>query len=422
LIVSTICEMPASKIKTIFKDIFYHNRESLSGFSKESKFILVGILFSAIGNGMVLPYLFIYLHQERGISALQTGLLAAAGGVISLAATPIMGTLIDHWGAKRTLFVGLGISFFGFLYLAQIHNFTQGLIAILIENTGAVAMWPAQSALAVQHLKEEVREKFFATQFAFLNLGIGTGGIISSIIVNLHRVSTFQWLYRFDAFTFIIYFFVVFRIPAKIFKVQTKENSKGGWREVLQDHKFIKFWIIAILAVFFGYSQLEIGFTSFATLMSKVSPAQIAIAFAINTAIITLLQVPFLNWIKKLKGNTATSLATLFWALAWVALALSVPMKNFAVLGVILCQIIFAFGEMVWSPIAPGIVNKLAPAHLRGRYNSMMGATWQVGAIMGPLFVGVFLNYHLEWLWVSLLASGLLLLTLFLQKIKIDRG
>ena len=185
-----------------------------------------GIAPSAIGNGLVLPYLFIYLHEERKISSLLTGVLAAFGGVIALIATPLMGTLIDHWGTKKTLFLGLVVNFFGFIYLAQVRNFWQALIAIFIEAVGGIAMWPAQSALALQHVDEKHREKFFATQFASLNLGIGIGGVISSLIVNLHRTSSFQWLYRLDATTFIIYLIVVLPVGAKLLKKESDSSEK----------------------------------------------------------------------------------------------------------------------------------------------------------------------------------------------------
>ena len=266
-----------------------------------------------------------------------------------------------------------------------------------------------------------MREKFFAAQFAGLNLGLGIGGLISSLIINLRNVHTFQWLYRLDATTFLIYFIVSIPIPALIYRSEKNQENvqRKGWAEVLADKKFIKFWIIAIFAIFLGYSQLELGFTSFSTKVAKVTPPQIAISFAFNTILITILQVPFLTLVKKLKNRTAVSFATLFWALAWVSLAIAVPLKNYAVFGVILCQIVFAFGEMIWSPITPAIVNRLAPEHLRGRYNSLMGSTWQIGAIAGPLVVGIFLNAHLEWLWISTLIAGLLILSGVILKSKI---
>ena len=404
-----------------FLHIIDENRNSLSGFSHNSKRLLLGILISAIGNGLILPYLFVYLNVMRGISPLLTGVLAACGGGISLLAAPFMGYLIDHLGPKKILLFGLILSFIGFLFLAQASNFISALIAILIEAIGAVAMWPAQSALAVQHLAEEMREKFFAAQFAGLNLGLGIGGLISSLIINLRNVHTFQWLYRLDATTFLIYFIVSIPIPALIYRSEKNQENvqRKGWAEVLADKKFIKFWIIAIFAIFLGYSQLELGFTSFSTKVAKVTPPQIAISFAFNTILITILQVPFLTLVKKLKNRTAVSFATLFWALAWVSLAIAVPLKNYAVFGVILCQIVFAFGEMIWSPITPAIVNRLAPEHLRGRYNSLMGSTWQIGAIAGPLVVGIFLNAHLEWLWISTLIAGLLILSGVILKSKI---
>ena len=141
-----------AKVTSRIAGIVNTNKSVFSGFSKEARKVLLGITISATGNGLVLPYLFIYLHQERKINALLTGVCAASGGAISLLCAPIVGSLIDHWGAKKVLYVGMILNTIGFSFLAFIHNFQTALIAIIIEAIGGVALWPAQTAMAVQHL------------------------------------------------------------------------------------------------------------------------------------------------------------------------------------------------------------------------------------------------------------------------------
>ena len=43
----------------------------------------VGGLVNAFGNGMVIPFMFIYLHNVRGIALGVTGLIVAAHAVVS---------------------------------------------------------------------------------------------------------------------------------------------------------------------------------------------------------------------------------------------------------------------------------------------------------------------------------------------------
>ncbi len=98
-----------------------------------------------------------------------------------------------------------------------------------------------------------------------------------------------------------------------------------------------------------------------------------------------------------------------FWAAAWVILSVAGFAKGFAVPAIILCQLVFSFGEMVWSPVMPAIANQLAPDHLRGRYNSATSNAWQIGMIMGPAVAGAFLGAGLWVLWLFFLVIGLMI-------------
>jgi len=55
--------------------------------------LLSGSFFNALGNGVVFPFLLIYLHNVRGISLGMSGLVLAATSVAGLAAGPLSGTL-----------------------------------------------------------------------------------------------------------------------------------------------------------------------------------------------------------------------------------------------------------------------------------------------------------------------------------------
>ena len=53
----------------------------------------VGGLVNAFGNGVVLPFLFIYLHNVRGIALGPIGLIVATNAVVSVVAGPVFGVL-----------------------------------------------------------------------------------------------------------------------------------------------------------------------------------------------------------------------------------------------------------------------------------------------------------------------------------------
>src|SRR5688572_31915077 len=69
----------------------------------EARRILAGTFFSAIGRGLTLPFLFIYLNDVRGLSGTTVGLVVGWIGVVSLCLSPLGGTLIDRFGARRVV-------------------------------------------------------------------------------------------------------------------------------------------------------------------------------------------------------------------------------------------------------------------------------------------------------------------------------
>ena len=373
--------------------------------------MMLGLTLSALGNGLVLPFAFVYLHSIRNISTAVAGLIFSYAGLMSLAVAPLAGSLIDKWGPRPILIVSLIISAIGYSSLSLIRNVSQAFLVITICSIGQSGMWPSQSAISTELTPDHLRERIYGAQFALLNLGLGLGGMFSSLIVNLKDPSTFEKLYIGDGASYLVYLGVVLTL-GKVgtrSKAQREHNAKleGSWADVLRDKTFVKFWFVSLFALFLSYSQIEVGFTSFATTVADVQPSKLAWAYAVNTAVIALFQLAVIKRLEKMPRATGIAVAATFWAIAWIVLSVAGFAKGLAVPAIILCQLIFAFGEMVWSPVMPAIANQLAPDHLRGRYNSATSNAWQIGMIMGPACAGAFLGAGLWALWMIFLVLGL---------------
>src|SRR5436190_23057870 len=63
----------------------------------------IGGLTNSFGNGIVLPFLIIYLHNVRGISLGLAGLAAAVNSAAAFASGFVAGSLADRIGARRVL-------------------------------------------------------------------------------------------------------------------------------------------------------------------------------------------------------------------------------------------------------------------------------------------------------------------------------
>src|SRR5436305_12366210 len=74
---------------------------------REVWLVQAGGVVNSLGNGIVFPFIVIYLHNVRGISFAAAGLALSAGAVAALAAGFSAGTVVDRAGGRNTRLPGL---------------------------------------------------------------------------------------------------------------------------------------------------------------------------------------------------------------------------------------------------------------------------------------------------------------------------
>ena len=70
-----------------------------SALPRVTRLFLAGNAVAMTGNGLVIAFTLIYLHQARGIALPVVGLLLAAGAAAGLLAVTVSGVLLDRLGA-----------------------------------------------------------------------------------------------------------------------------------------------------------------------------------------------------------------------------------------------------------------------------------------------------------------------------------
>jgi MFS family permease len=166
--------------------------------------------------------------------------------------------------------------------------------------------------------------------------------------------------------------------------------------------------VLTFLGTFVGYGQIEAGLPAFARTVSEVSTRVIGFGFAVNTAVIVLLQFVVLRQISGRRRTRVLVVMTVLWAVSWLVLGLTglVPGTAAAAFGVLAFNGLFALGETLLQPTIPAITNDLAPDHLRGRYNAVSAGAFQAGTILGPVVAGFMLNHGWSWGFIAMIVAG----------------
>ena len=107
----------------------------------------VGGVANSFGNGVVLPFLVIYLHDVRGFSLGTAGLVVAALSAAQLVAGVGAGPIIDRFGARRTLATGLVLQAVGYGLLPLVRSPWHAFALAVVAGAGSAGFWPSQSTL-----------------------------------------------------------------------------------------------------------------------------------------------------------------------------------------------------------------------------------------------------------------------------------
>lgn len=387
----------------------------------EARRILVGTLLSSVGRGLTLPFLFIYLTDVRGLSDARAGLVIGWYGAVTLALSPVGGTLIDRFGARRVVLPCLFIEAVGVGSLALVDSTASAFTATSVIAVGSSAIWAGQATILASLTGEGERQRVFGLQFALLNLGIGVGGLTSGAIVDTARPVTFQAIYVIDALTYLAPAVILLTMPGVGRRLGEPAAAgdprpSSGYLTVLRDRPFRRLVVFGLVLTTCGYAQIEVGFTAYSVRIAQVTPRVVAWALAANTVMIVLSQ---LLVIRRLQGRSrSAALATVgtVFATAWLVLGaggfVGAGSALVAALCVVACAAIFGFGETMLSPVMPALTNALATDELRGRYNAMSSMIFGISGVIGPVTAGPLIGAGGGMIWVALVIGGCLVASL----------
>ena len=376
----------------------------------QSRKIIFGICLNAIGGGMTLSLLLVYLHDMRGFTNTFGGLLLAYGSLVSIIASSPMGALVDRIGPKKVIIGGLLLNSAAAFSLSQVQTHFQAVIVMTGLDIAGQAIWPSQSVILTRLTPERDRSKIFGFNFMLLNLGLGVGGLLSSLIIQRGDLLSFQIMYWVDAGTFLLYLLIVLTLHGEhVNKYIPKENEPktGSYRDLFEIKPLMFLGIAGIILFTFGYGTIQAGIPVFATQFLGLSPKWLGIIFGVNTLSIVIFQPLVMRVIDKYSKYAALIAVGLVWALSWVFVGIAPYLPLFASgIALSLSQFIFAVGEMIQAPTIPTLANELAPEHIRGRANSWMSLQWSVSGVLGPAITGLMLGADLATAWIITMFFG----------------
>ncbi|MFE9500357.1 MFS transporter [Streptomyces collinus] len=350
-------------------------------------------------------HLTLVCHRPHLPAALLT--LRAAG---SLAGAVLGGAWTDRLGARRATLLWLGAGAVATMALLAVRGPIAGAAVLVVYGVVAAALMAALGALIGVVTPAEQRAGAYSAQNVLANAGSAGGALAAALALQAWPSAGYTALYSVDAASFLVCAVVIWRWvkTAAIGESQATGGadavSCGGYRVVAGDRAMRWLWLIAALVVAAGYCQLQVGIPGLAS-EAGLPATGLGWIFAANMITVIALQPLAQHFFRRFRRSTGVLAGVLAVAIAW-GLLQTVPHTNIAVLTAAGCAL--AASEVLLSPIALSLVNDLAPATLRGRYNGAYVLAWTGGWLAGTLITGAVLGARQPQLllpiWMALLA------------------
>ncbi len=363
-----------------------------------------GGLVNSFGNGIVLPFLIIYLHNVRGIPLGIAGLAAAANSVGALGSGFVGGSIADRIGPKRVLVLSLWVMTGAICLFPLIRTGWHALLLYGALGLGSGMFWPSQSSLLADLAPIARRHSAFALQRVSMNVGVALGGLTGGLIATTSHPFTFDVLFFLDAATFVGFAFVLMRLRVPR---HHEAQDRGTYADVVRNRVFMSYVTLNALFMAAAMAVWVELLPPFAKNVAHVSETGVGAIWLTDSIAVVLFQLPVTRLAEGHSRMRGLALMGVIWALAMGGFGAIGAWTEATLAAGLMCvaTLVFAAGECLHGTIHAPLSADLAPPALVGRYMAFSSQSWQVGWIVGPAAGGFVLQHAPLALWP--IAAGL---------------
>jgi MFS family permease len=366
---------------------------------------MLGMMVDSLGNGIYLPLSLLYFHRVTGLPLVQVGALLTTASVIGLIANPFGGALMDRYGAKAVMLGTYAVRAVGFGAYALVDNKVEVLAAATLVAFGDRVSAASGQGLVAEIVRGRARDKLIAAQRGLRNAGLGAGGLIASVTVAAGTLGAYQAIVLADAASFVLAAVLVAGIPTEYSGTAARKArpSRGSYREVFKDRPFTLLTCVN-LPTALGYKVLSVVLPLYLTQRLGLSASWVGVTYAVNTALIALLQIPVTHLLGNTRRTRATALGGAVFALSFVVYAASGALhgETAALGGLFTGTVLFSFGELLHGATSTALVASAAPEAQRGRYLSFYQFSWAIPTALAPVVLTALLSASPLVLWMVL--------------------
>ena len=378
------------------------HRLGFPSIGRHRRFV-TAIAVDAVGSGVFMPLAMLYFLAVTPLTLVQVGAAISIASAVALPAGPVIGSLVDRYGAKRLLLAGNALQAVGYAAYLFTQSFTGVLLWTIVVTVGRTAFWGSYGNIVAAIAQPGEREKWFGFLGALRNVGFAIGGLAAGLALTIGTRIAFDSVVAVNAISYVAALLLLLAVP------ETRPGHApalpGTWGTVLADAHY-RLLVLNQLGYSLSMMVLNFAIPVYAVTMLGLPGWLTGAVFTLNTVMVGFGQGLV---VKGMTGRVRWRIlvvAQISFGLSFVVLwGAGGTTPWMATTLVLLGGIVYTGGELLGGPVLGALSADAAPPELRGRYLALIQLAWNIAGMVAPVAFAWLLDRGTADLWVVLLVT-----------------
>lgn len=365
--------------------------------------LFVAVLVDTVGAGAFFPLTFLYLSDTTDIPLAQLGLVITVASLVGLPVTPLIGQLVDRFGAQRVLVAQTVVAAAGFSFYFHITGLALLVCGVALVTLSDRMYWATWPVFVGEQVGEEGLDRWYSTVNMAKSASLAAGGALGAAALAVGGTGGLRVMLALNIASSLIAGALFLSVRSR--RATRTVVPKGGWPALLRDGRYLLLTLANTLLTF-GWLIPSLVLPLYVSRYTVLAVWVAASALTLKMVLAAVLQSLVTTRLGALRRTTTAIAGAGFFlvAIALLACASAVQTTAPAVALVFGGVVFLALGETAAGPAATSLAVAAAPPAWRGRYVAVFQLSWSISNITGPAIVGALLATSAGSVWQAFAA------------------
>lgn len=351
--------------------------------------IIIGTFMSRTVFFMTMPFLAIYLDHVKGLPAHIIGVIIGISALVGTFAGFFGGNWSDRIGRFPVMIMSIALWVFVFIGFAVAEQTWMFFLLSALNGLCRATFEPTSQALLADVTPKERRMSVFNARYTAINVGAAIGPLLGAYLGSSQSTTPFFV----TAMIYGVYAIMVIALYFRYHHLFQSDQQKGvmlgeAFRVIATDRVFL-FFLLGGMVSNMIYAQMETTLPQYMGNAPEFSDGVRLFSYLLvtNAISVLVLQYPLTRFFKQYHPMVAIKIGSVLFGLGMFGFGI---FESSVMLFV--SMVVFTAGEVLVFLMSNLLIDRIAPAHMRGAYFGAAGFR-SIGFSMGPAVGGYLLSF-----------------------------